>query len=103
MHPVKYAVHNASTPDEMLERLSSFLQYLHALDIASVLPRCFDGLSARNAEEVRAWSAKLAQRSTQTEILTAAGDLWLNDVRDAFAAAVERLDELAIAQRATRR
>lgn len=98
MHPIKYAVQNASTNDEVCERLTSFLGYLRSLRVDLILPERLSGLSACNADEVKAWSARLAQEARNTESLTPAGDLWLKELQEAFAAAELRLSEIAKAQ-----
>ncbi|HEV8261763.1 MAG TPA: hypothetical protein VGQ19_13530 [Burkholderiales bacterium] len=95
MHPIKYAVQNASTDVEVFEGLTSFLDYLRSLGVYSVLPEKLSTLSARDADEIRTWSARLAQEAKNTDSLTVAGDLWFKEVREAFAAAVLRLNEIA--------
>ena len=96
MLPIKYAVQKASTPAQVLRRLSSFLDYLRGCHIDSILPQEFSRLSACNAEEIQAWSAKLEQGGKDIYNLTAAGQLWLEAVREAFAVAAQRLDEIAM-------
>ena len=95
MLPIKHAMESASTDAQVLRRLSSFLDRLRSCNIDSILPQRFSGLSACNADEVRAWSGKLAQCGKDTYHLTAAGRCWLEEVRDAFAAAARQLDEIA--------
>ncbi len=98
MHPIKYAVQNASTNDEVCERLTSFLGYLRSLDVDLIFPERLSALSACNADEVKAWSARLAQEARSTEGLTPAGGLWLKEVQEAFAAVELRLAEIAEAE-----
>lgn len=98
MLPIKHAMERASTDAQVLRRLSSFLDHLRSCSIDSILPHRFSGLSACNADEIRAWSEKLGQCGKDTYPLTAAGHCWLEEMRDAFAAAVRRLDEIAEAK-----
>lgn len=95
MHPIKYAVQNARTKDEVLKRLSSFVSYLHGCCVDTLLPGEFSHLSAGSADEVSAWSEKLARADHHAEALTVAGDIWLKDVQEAFRCATQRLDEIA--------
>ena len=94
MHPIRQAVRSAPTKEEVLERLSSFLQYLHAAQIDCVLPASIQGLRARDAADVRHSLQQLDQETRHADSLTMAGDIWLEDVRDAFAGALERLESL---------
>jgi hypothetical protein len=102
MHPVRYAVRNASTNNEVFERLTDFLQYLRSAHIDCILPHYFEALSARNANDIRNALAMLHQETCHADDLTVAGDLWLADVREAFAAAVERLATLDLKPQANR-
>ena len=95
MLPITYSVEGASTDAQVLRRLSSFLDYLCTCHIDSILPQRFSGLAAHSADEVRAWAAKLAEGSKDSYCLTAAGRCWLEEIRDAFAAAACRLDEIS--------
>ena len=98
MLPIKYALQNASTNAQVLRGLSSFLDYLRSCHIDSILPQRFSGLSACNAEEIEAWSAKLEQGGKDIYSLTTVGQWWLEEVRESFAAAAQRLGEIAAAK-----
>ena len=95
MLPIKHPMESASTDAQVLRGLSSFLDHLRSCNIDSILPQRFSDLSACNAEEIQAWSAKLKQGGKDIYCLTAAGRLWLEEVREAFAEAAQRLDEIA--------
>ena len=97
MLPITYSVEGASTDAKVLQRMSSFLDYLRSCYIDSILPQRFSGLAAHNVDEVRLWAVKLGQGGEDTYSLTAAGHCWLEEVRDAFAAAARRLDEISAA------
>ncbi len=94
MLPVRYAVDNAATDVEVLRRLSAFLEYLSSCHVDSVLPRRFSQLSAASGTAVRDWAQKLSERGHHDYLLGAAGRCWLEEVREAFAAAVRRLDQI---------
>jgi hypothetical protein len=98
MLPIKHALESASTEAQVLRCLSSFLDHLRSCKIDSLLPHRFSGLSACNDDEIRAWSGKLAESRNDTYPLGAAERCWLEEVRDAFAAAARRLDEIAQAK-----
>jgi hypothetical protein len=89
---------SASTDAQVLRPLASFLDHLRSCNIASILPHRFSGFSACNADEIRAWSGKLGECGKDTCHMTAVGRCWLEEVRDAFAAAARRLDEIADAK-----
>jgi hypothetical protein len=97
MLPITYSVEGASTDAQVAQRMSSLLDYLHSCHIDSLLPRRCSGLAAHNADEVRLWAVRLGQDGKDTYGLTAAGHCWLEELREAFAAAAKRLDEIATA------
>ena len=97
MLPIAYSVEGATTDAQVLQRMSSLLDYVHSCHIDSILPQSCSGLAARNAYEIRLWAAKFGQGGRDTDGLTAAGHCWFEELRDAFAAAAKRLDEIAAA------
>jgi hypothetical protein len=98
MLPLKYAVEDAPTEDEIVRRLSALLDYVRACRVASILPQRYAGLTARNTVEIRAWAFKLAAGDNESHCLSAAGRCWLGELHDAFNAAARRLDELSAAR-----
>ena len=97
MLPNTYSVEGAATDAQVAQRMSSLLDYLHSCHIDSILPQRCSGLTAHNADEVRLWAVKLGQGGKDTYGLTATGHCWFEELRDAFAAAAKRLDEIATA------
>jgi hypothetical protein len=97
MLPLKYAVDDAPTEEQVIRRLSSLLDYLRSCRIQSILPDRYAGLTARNVDEIRAWAFKLTAGSTDCDRLSAAGRCWFAEIRDAFNAAARRLDEISVA------
>ena len=94
MLPEKYAVENAATAIEVLGKLSSLLEYLRSCHVDTVLPWQFSGLSAASIDAVRSWAHKLQEPGRYDYRLGAAGQCWLEQLREAFMAASRRLDEL---------
>ena len=95
MLPVQEAVKSASTEAQVLRQLSAFVEDLRRCCVDSILPQRFSGLAARNGDEVRAWARMLGQGGKDTYSLSAAGRYWIDEVRDAFAVAAKRLDEIS--------
>jgi hypothetical protein len=96
MLPIKYALHDAPTEEQVVRRLSSLLEYLRSCHIESVLPDRYAGLTATSTDEIRAWAFKLAAGHKESHCLSAAGRCWLGELHDAFIAAARRLDELSV-------
>ena len=104
MLPVQEAVKSASTESQVLREMSAFVEDLHRCCVDSILPQRFAGLAARNGDEVRAWAQRLSQGGKDTYSLGAAGRCWIDEVRDAFAVAAKRLEEIsATGRRSTSR
>jgi len=95
MLPVQETVKRASTEAQVLRQLSAFIEDLRRCCVDSILPQRFSGLAARNGDEVRAWAQTLRQGGKDTYSLGAAGRYWIDEVRDAFAVAAKRLDEIS--------
>ena len=98
MLPIRYAVESAPTQAQVLERLSSFLEYLRSCHVDMVLPRELAGLSASSTGAVRDWAALLEENWRDDYRLSAAGQCWMEEVREAFVAAANRLDRIAAAE-----
>lgn len=96
MLPLKYALDDAPTEDQVIRRLSSLLDYLRSCRIQLVLPDRYAGLTARSTDEIRAWAFKLSAGGNDCDCLSAAGRCWLGEIRDAFTAAAHRLDEISV-------
>ncbi len=95
MLPVQEDLKSASTQAQVLRQLSAFIEDLRRCCVDSILPQRFSGLAARNGDEVRAWAKMLGQGGKDTYSLGAAGCYWIDEVRDTFAAAAQRLDEIS--------
>jgi hypothetical protein len=95
MLPVQEDLKSASTEAQVLRQLSAFIEDLRRCCVDSILPQRFSGLAAGSGDEVRAWAQRLAQGGKDTYGLGAAGRYWIDEVRDAFAAAAKRLDEIS--------
>jgi hypothetical protein len=93
--PIRYAVESAPTQAQVLERLSSFLEYLRSCHVDMVLPPELAGLSACSTDSVRDWAALLEENWKDDYRLSAAGQCWMEEVREAFVAAANRLDRIA--------
>ena len=98
MLPLKYAVENAPTEDDVVRRLSALLAHLRACRVESILPQRYASLTAGNTAEIRAWAFKLAAGDKEIHCLSAAGRYWFGEIQDAFAAGARRLDELSAAK-----
>jgi hypothetical protein len=94
MLAIRFAVQHASTADKVIENLCTFIEHLHRYRIEAILPADLIGISAKNPDDVRAWARRLQQEMHDRYCLTAAGELWFEEIRDAYAAAARRLDEL---------
>ena len=92
---VQEAMKNTSTEAQVLRQLSAFVEDLRRCCVDSILPQRFSGLAARNGDEVRVWARMLGQGGKDTYSLSAAGRYWIDEVRDAFAVAAQRLDEIS--------
>lgn len=95
MLPIRYAVDSAPTQSQVLERLSSFLEYLRSCHVDMVLPPELSGLSASSTDSVRDWAALLEEHWKGDYRLSVAGQCWMEEVREAFVAAAKRLDRIA--------
>ena len=103
MLPIRYAVENAPTQAQVLERLSSFLEYLRSCHVDTVLPRELSRLSASSTEAVRDWAELLEKNWIDDYRLSAAGQCWIEEVREAFVAAAKRLDRIVAGEGAAAR
>ena len=94
MLPIRFAVDSAPTQVQVLQRLSSFLEYLRSCHVDTVLPMELSSLSAANTGVVRKWAALLEKNWKDDYRLSAAGQWWIEEVREAFVAAAKRLDRI---------
>ena len=94
MLAIRFAVQNASTPDQLVENLQTFVEHLHRYRIEEILPEGMAGISANDVEDVHAWAHRLSGSVHDGYCLTAAGQLWFEEIRDAYFAASRRLREL---------
>jgi hypothetical protein len=95
MLAVRFAVQNAPTEEKVLHSLTSFLDHLHRYRMEEILPQQLARLSARNVDDVRAWAQTLRAGVHDRYCLTAAGQLWFDEVCEIYFAAQRRLDELS--------
>jgi hypothetical protein len=93
MLAVKSAVRNAKTEARVLYELVTFIDHLKRYRMQEILPEQLANLSADDAEDVRAWARRLRKRVHDRYCLTAAGQLWFDEICETYFAAAERLDE----------
>lgn len=94
MLPARYAVHSASTEAQVVRRLANFLDYIRSCHIESLLPEEFSRITAGSADEIRDWATKLAAAHRDRHPLTVAGQYWMEEIRESFGAAMQRLQQI---------
>jgi hypothetical protein len=97
MLAIRFAVQNAKSEEQVVETLAAFIDHLHRYRIGSILPEQLASLSALDAGDVRAWAERLRKQVHDGYCLTAAGQLWYDEIREAYFAACRRLDDLRAA------
>lgn len=95
MFAVRFAFQNAPTEEKILHSLTSFLDHLYRYRMEEILPQQLAHLSARSVDDVRAWAQELRKGVHDRYCLTAAGQLWFDEVCETYFAAEKRLDELS--------
>ena len=94
MLAVRFAVQNSHTPEQVVENLASFIDHLHRYRLEEILPEQLAALSAKDAGDIRVWAHTLRKGVHDRYCLTAAGQLWFDEIREAYFTAERRLDEL---------
>jgi hypothetical protein len=94
MLAIRFAVQNAFTPTQVVQNLAAFVDHLRRYRIEAILPERLANLSARDADDIRNWAQRLRENPHDRYCLTAAGQLWFEEIREAYSAACRRLDDL---------
>lgn len=95
MLAVRFAVQNSRSPEQVVENLASFIDHLHRYRLEEILPEQLAVLSAKDAGDIRTWAHTLRKGVHDRYCLTAAGQLWFDEICETYFIAEKRLDELA--------